>query len=113
MHLEVGDRVFAYGSDGQEMLTLVTKVVSESAIGMYTPVTHDNTIVVDGVKHSVYTTHLRTLQPVGYFPARLFDLLMPETNARMANRALFDEDETFGSLGYLRWLARNMFGFDV
>ena len=53
------------------------------------------------------------LQPVGYFPARLFDLLMPETNARMANRALFDEGEVFGSLGYLRWLARDLIGFDV
>ena len=70
-------------------------------------------VIVDGVKHSVYTSHVRVLQPVGYFPARLFDLLMPETNARMANRALFDEGEVFGSLGYLRWLARDLIGFDV
>lgn len=111
--LEVGDYVFAYGSDGQEMLSPVTKVVSKTSIGMYTPVTYDDTVIVDGVKHSVYTSHVRVLQPVGYFPARLFDLLMPETNARMANRALFDEGEVFGSLGYLRWLARDLIGFDV
>ena len=103
-----------HASGGEEMLARVSNVVNAtSSTGMYTPVTHDGTIVVDGMKHSVYTTHFRSLQPGGYFPARVFDMMWPEKNARMANRALFDDGHVFGSHAYLRWIARDLMGFLV
>ena len=56
---------------------------------------------------------LNNLLDGGYFPARVFDMMWPEKNARMANRALFDDGHVFGSHAYLRWIARDLMGFLV